>query len=68
MRTKFDKDSLAVEKNNFATKIVNVYTVYDLDSWPRNPNNNFKFKNCLFDATSIIKKVIKKSECTVAME
>ena len=23
--------------------------------WPRNPTNNFKFKNCLFGATSIAK-------------
>ena len=31
------------------------YIVYDLDAWPRNPINNFKFKNCLFEATNIIK-------------
>ena len=35
------------------SKIVNDYIVYDLDAWPRNPTNNFKFKNCLFGATSI---------------
>ena len=44
-----------MEKNNYSNKIVNVYTVYDLDPWPRNPTNNFKFKNCLFGATSIVK-------------
>ena len=27
---KFDKDALAVEQNNYLTKIVNVYIVYDL--------------------------------------
>ena len=43
---KFDKDHLVVEQNNYLTKIVNVYTVYDLDPWPRNPTNNLKFKNC----------------------
>ena len=48
MGIKFDKDSLAVEQNNYLTKIVNVYIVYDLDPWPRNPTKNFKFKNCLF--------------------
>ena len=68
MRTKFDKDPLAVEQNIFTTKIVNVYIVYDLDAWPRKPTNNFKFKNSLFGATSIIKNVIKKSGCIVAME
>ena len=42
------------------SKIVNVYTVYDLDAWPRNPSNNFKFKNCLFGATNIAKNSDKE--------
>ena len=46
------------------TKIVNVYNVYDLAAWPRNPANKFKFKNCLFGATVIVKVVIKKTMCT----
>ena len=37
------------------TKILNVYIVYDLDAWPGNPTNNFKFKNCLLGATNIVK-------------
>ena len=49
------KDTLAVEQNNYLTKIVNVYIVYELYTWPRNPSNNFKFKNCLFGATNIVK-------------
>ena len=53
---KFDKDSLAVEQNYYATKIVNVYFAHDLDAWPRNPPNNSTFKYCLFCATSIVKK------------
>ena len=61
----FDKDLLAVEQNNYLSKIVTVYIFYDLDMWPRNPINNFKFKNCLFGATSIVKIVIKKSMCIV---
>ena len=52
---KFDKDLLAVEQKIYLMKIVNVYIVYDLDAWPRNPTNNFKFKNCLFGATTIVK-------------
>ena len=48
---KFDKDPLAVEQDNYLIKIVNVYIVCDLDSWPRNPSNNFKFINCIFGAT-----------------
>ena len=30
MRIKFDKDRLGVEQNNFLTKIVNVYIVFEL--------------------------------------
>ena len=53
---KFDKDPLALEQSNYLTKIVNVYIVYYLDVWPRNPTNNFKIKNFLFGATNIVKK------------
>ena len=52
MGVKYDKDPLAVEQNNYASKIVNVYIVHDLDAWPRNPTSNFKFNNCLFGATN----------------
>ena len=52
MGIKFDKDPLAVEQNNYLSKIVNVYIAYDLDSWPINPTNSFKLKNCLFGVTS----------------
>ena len=57
---KFDKDLLAVEQNSYLTNIVNVYIVYDLAAWPRNPTNNFKFKNCLFGATNIVKNSDKE--------
>ena len=52
---KFDKYPLALEQNNYLTKIVNVYIVYDLDTWTKNPTNNSKFKNCLFGASNIVK-------------
>ena len=52
---KFNKDPLPVEQNNYLNKVVNVYVVYDLDAWPRNPTNSFKLKKCLFGATSIVK-------------
>ena len=42
------------------TKIVNVYIVYDLDAWSRNPANNSKFKNYLFGATNIVKNSDKE--------
>ena len=55
MGVKFDKDPLAVEQNNYVSKIVNVYIAFDLDAWPRNPTNDFKFKKCLFGATTVVK-------------
>ena len=53
MGIKLDKSPLAAEQNNYSSKIVNVYIVYDLDAtcWPRNPNYISKFKNFLFEAT-----------------
>ena len=42
MGIKFNKDPLTVEQNNYLTKILNVYIVYDLPAWSRNPTNNFK--------------------------
>ena len=68
MGIKFDKDPLAVEQNNYLTKIVNVYIVYDLDAWPRNFTYNFNFENCLFVTTSIVKNSDKKSIRIVDME
>ena len=44
-----------MEQNNYLSKTVHFYIVFDLDIWPRNLNNNFKFKNCLFGVTSIAK-------------
>ena len=55
MGIKFDKDPLAVEQNNYLTKIKSVYIAYDIDVWPRNPTNNFKFENCLFGAINTVK-------------
>ena len=44
---KFDKDPSAVKQNNYATKIVNAYIVYDLDTWTNNPVRNVTFKKVL---------------------
>ena len=60
METKFDKDPLAVEQSNYATKIVNAYIVYDLDDRPKISCNSFKLKKCLFGATSIVKNSDKE--------
>ena len=47
MRIEFNKNSLAAEQNNFLTKIVNVYIVYDLEAWLKILLRNFTLKNCL---------------------
>ena len=42
-----DKDLLAIDQNDQMknlTKFVNVYIVYNLDAWPRNPTNNFNLR------------------------
>ena len=62
MGIKFEKDPLAVEQNNCLTKIVNAYTVCDLNAWPKNPTSNFKLNNSLFGATNIVKNSDKHKE------
>ena len=54
MGIKFDKDPLALEQNDYASKNINIYIVYDLGAWERNPTNNFKFKVDLYGATSVV--------------
>ena len=53
-RIKTDNDVLAIIQNNYVTKIVNKYIVFELDVWRRIPLNNFKLKNCLFGATNTL--------------
>ena len=51
----FSNSMLFAEQNNQATKIINAYTVYHLDVWPKTPLSNLTLKNCLFGATNIRK-------------
>ena len=51
----FNNTPLVVEQNNYATKIVNAYIIYDLDNWPKVPLRNFTLINCLFGAINILK-------------
>ena len=46
MGIKFDKDSLNVKQSNYASQIINIYIVYDLDAWPKILLRNFPIKNC----------------------
>ena len=52
MGIKFDKDSVAVEQNNYTTKPVNAYIFYE---WPKILFNILKLKSCLFRLTNIVK-------------
>ena len=64
----FNSTLLVVEQNNYTTKIVNAYIVYDLDSRPKITVNNFALKNCLFGATNRVKIAIKVNFLILAME
>ena len=59
----FNNTPLVVEENNYEIKNVNAYIIYDLDNWPKTPLINFRLINCLFVATTIV----KKSMCILAM-
>ena len=43
------------------SKILSTEIDHDLDVWPRNPINNPKFENGLFEATSIVKNNDKET-------
>ena len=60
MRIKLDKDPLAIEQSNYASKILNIYSAYDLDAGPKVRLRNFVIKPCLFGATSIVKNSDKE--------
>ena len=40
--------------------ILNLYVVYELNTWPRNPDNPFTLKNCLFGAVKLVRNAIKR--------
>ena len=60
MRVKFDEDPLAVKKNNYTTKIVNTFIVYNLYTLPKNSLINFTLKKYLFGATNLIQSKDKE--------
>ena len=64
----FNNTPLVVEQDNYATEIVNDYIVYNLDNWRKILLRNFRIKNCLFGATTVVKNSDKKIGCIVVME
>ena len=57
---KYFEVKIRIQFNNTPPKIVNVYIIYDLDNWPKNPLRNFTLKDCLFGATNIVKNSDKE--------
>ena len=51
IRSQFDNTPLVIEQNNYTTKFVNVYIVYDLNHWSK----VLLEKNCLFGTTNMAK-------------
>ena len=39
----------------YSNFILNLCIVYELNTWPRNPTNNFTLKNCLFGTVKLTK-------------
>ena len=39
--------------------ILNLRTVYELNTWPRNPTKNFTLKDCLFGTVKLLRNKIK---------
>ena len=68
MGMKFGKNPLAVERNSYLNKNVNVCIVYDLDAWPKIPRRNIAIKNCLFGATGVVKNSNNKKYVYMAMK
>ena len=44
----FNYTPLVVEQNNYPTKTVNIYILYDFVSWQKNPLRNSTLKKCFF--------------------
>ena len=51
----FNNTSLVIEQNKYTSRIVNVYIVYDLNNQPKILLKTFTLKNCLCEATNIVK-------------
>ena len=62
----FNNTSLVIEQNNYTSKIINVFIVYDLDNCPNNLLRNFTLKSCLFGATNVVKTNDKEKYIVVA--
>ena len=56
------KNSVLVQKfssSSYKNFILNLYLVYELNTWPLNPTNNFTLKNYLFGTVKLTRKADK---------
>ena len=44
----------------YSNLFFNLYIVYELNNWPRNPTNNFLIKNCLLGTVKLVRNAVKK--------
>ena len=68
MGIEFDKNLSAVERNNYESKIVNVYIVYDLDGQDILVTISNLRTVHLEETASVVKNIDKESMCKVATE
>ena len=58
--TNFDTNNSVSVQKRFSSLYsyfdLNLYIIYELNDWPRNPTNSFLLKNCLFGSVKIRKK------------
>ena len=58
---KFNNSAL-VQKNSstlYSNFTLNLYIIYELNKWPRNPTNTFLLKNCFFGTVRLVRNTIK---------
>ena len=52
---KLNSTPLILDRNSYIAKILNVYIVFDLDYWQKDPVRSFTQKSCLFGETNTVK-------------
>ena len=62
-RVKLKLNNYVLARKIFSTMlfnfILNLYIVYELNAWPRDPANNFPLKNCLFGTFKLVRNADK---------
>ena len=61
VKLKFNNSGLVQKtlSSLYSNFILNLYIVYELNTWPHNPTNNFTLKNCLFGTVKLTRNADK---------